>query len=102
MPQNPSQTTTVNVRVDENVKRNIEILFESMGMNISTAVNIFFRQCLTENALPFQPKAKQADSLRQVLRDAQEHAKANGTSALTMDEIDEIISEVRREARVRQ
>ena len=41
-------------------------------------------------------------TVRQVLRDAQEHAKANGTSALTMDEIDEIISEVRREARVRQ
>ena len=100
MPQAQSQTTTVNVRVDENVKRNIEILFDSMGMNISTAVNIFFRQCLTENALPFQPKAKQPDSLRLVLRDAQEHAKANGTSALTMDEIDEIISEVRREARV--
>ena len=102
MPQTQSQTTTVNVRVDENVKRNIEILFESMGMNISTAVNIFFRQCLTENALPFQPKAKQSDSLRQVLRDAQEHARTNGTSALTMDEIDEIISEVRRGARVQQ
>lgn len=49
----------VNVRVDENVKRDIETLFDSLGMNISTAVNMFFKQCLMEQGLPFQPKLKQ-------------------------------------------
>ena len=59
MPQASTQTTTtVSVRVDESVKRNVEALFDSMGMNISTAVNMFFKQCLLEEALPFQPKAK--------------------------------------------
>ena len=48
--------TTVNVRVDEKTKREIEILFDKMGMNISTAVNMFFKQALMEEALPFQPK----------------------------------------------
>jgi len=46
----------VNVRVDENIKRDVEILFDKLGMNINTAVNIFFKQALMENALPFQPK----------------------------------------------
>jgi len=54
-----AHTTTVNVRVDTNVKHNVEALFDSMGMNISTAVNMFFKQCLADEALPFQPKAKQ-------------------------------------------
>ena len=99
MPQTQTQTTTVNVRVDESVKRNVEILFDSMGMNISTAVNMFFRQCLMENALPFQPRAKQPDSLRAILSDAQEQAKVNGTSEMTLEEINEIIAEVRREKR---
>ncbi len=35
----------VNVRVDENVKREVEQLYESLGLNISTAVNMFFMQC---------------------------------------------------------
>ena len=48
----------VNVRVDENIKKDIEVLFESLGMNISTAVNMFFRQCLIEQGLPYQPKVK--------------------------------------------
>jgi DNA-damage-inducible protein J len=42
--------------VDENTKREVEILFEKLGMNISTAVNMFFKQALMEDALPFQPK----------------------------------------------
>ena len=48
----------VNVRVDDNTKRDIEILFDKMGMNISTAVNMFFKQALIEEALPFQPRIK--------------------------------------------
>jgi len=44
------------VNVDENVKHDIEKLYNRLGMNISTAVNIFFQQCLIEQGLPFQPK----------------------------------------------
>ena len=46
----------VNVRVDENTKREVEVLFDRLGMNISIAVNMFFKQALMEEALPFHPK----------------------------------------------
>ena len=49
---------TVNVRVDEETKRAVEALFSNLGMNISTAVNMFFKQALMEEALPFHPKVK--------------------------------------------
>ena len=99
MAQTQTQTTTVNVRVDDIVKRSVEALFDSMGMNISTAVNMFFRQCLMENALPFQPRAKQEISLKEVLREAQEQARINGTSNMTLDNINDIIAECRLEKR---
>jgi len=97
-----AQSTTVNVRVDESVKRSVELLFDSMGMIISTAVNIFFRQCLLEEALPFQPRAKRGSTLIDALREAQEQAEINGTSNMTLDEINEIIAEVRQEKRSQQ
>ncbi len=50
--------TVVNVRVEENIKRDVEQLFDRLGMNISTAVNMFFRQCLMEEGLPYHPKIK--------------------------------------------
>ena len=92
-----TQTTTINVRVDENVKHNVEALFDSMGMNISTAVNMFFKQCLTENALPFQPKAKSYISLKEALKEAQGQAAINKTSDMTLDEINDMITKCRQE-----
>ena len=61
----------VNVRVDEKTKREVEILFNKLGMNISTAVNMFFKQALMEEALPFQPKVtyKKRITLKERLKD---------------------------------
>ncbi|MCD7904550.1 MAG: type II toxin-antitoxin system RelB/DinJ family antitoxin [Clostridiales bacterium] len=47
----------INIFTDEAVKAKCERLYESLGLNISTAVNIFFRQSLLVNGLPFDVKA---------------------------------------------
>ena len=47
----------VNVRVDEDVKRDVEKLYDSLGMNTSTAVNMFFKQCLMEQGYRTSPKS---------------------------------------------
>jgi addiction module RelB/DinJ family antitoxin len=44
------------VNVDENVINDIEKLYNRLGMNINTAINIFFQQCLIEQGFPFQQK----------------------------------------------
>jgi len=46
------------VNVDENVKYDIEKLYDSLGTNINAAVNLFFQQCLIEQGLPFQQKTE--------------------------------------------
>ena len=90
------------MRVDESVKRNVEALFESMGMNMSTAVNMFFKQCLMEEALPFQPRIKRMIPLEEALREAQGQARAHGTSNMPLDEINGIIADCRRKSRRKQ
>ncbi len=50
-------TVNINVRTDENIKSECEDLFESLGLNMSTAINIFLRQSLRVNGLPFEVKA---------------------------------------------
>ena len=94
-----STTTTINVRVDETVKRRVEVLFDSMGMNISTAVNMFLKQCLMEEALPFQPKVKRNVSLKNAFEALQQESLANGNADMSLDEINSIIAEVRNEYR---
>ena len=46
--------TTVNVRVDEDVKRGIEEFCGAVGMNISVAVNLFFKAVLNQGRIPFE------------------------------------------------
>ena len=50
--------TSLTIRIDETIKQDIEALFEKLGFNISGAINVFFRQALREQAIPFQIRAK--------------------------------------------
>lgn len=51
-------TTNVSIRVDSEVKEQAEKLFSDLGMNMSTAFNVFIRQAIREGGLPFQVSTK--------------------------------------------
>ncbi|MCL2499715.1 MAG: type II toxin-antitoxin system RelB/DinJ family antitoxin [Defluviitaleaceae bacterium] len=46
-------TTTINVRTDATLKTQAQQVFESIGLDLSTAVNLFLRQTVKTNDLPF-------------------------------------------------
>ncbi|MGG0823108.1 type II toxin-antitoxin system RelB/DinJ family antitoxin [Paenibacillus turicensis] len=46
-------TTNISIRMDAELKTQADALFAELGMNISTAFNIFVRQSLREGGLPF-------------------------------------------------
>ena len=48
----------VTIRVDKDLKESAEALFERMGMNMSTAFNVFLRKVVEESAIPFTIKVK--------------------------------------------
>lgn len=49
--------TLVNIRMDENVKKNMEKLCNELGITISAAFNIFARKMIRENGIPFEVSA---------------------------------------------
>lgn len=51
-----AKKSLIQVRMDETVKTEAVAVLNSLGMDTSTAINIFFRQVIAENGLPFQPK----------------------------------------------
>ena len=48
-----ADTINVTIRLDREVKDNAEILFHDLGMNLSTAFNVFARQALRQGKIPF-------------------------------------------------
>ena len=52
-------TTNVRFRMDTELKAQAEALFSELGMNLSTAFNIFVRQSLREGGIPFAIKLEE-------------------------------------------
>lgn len=48
-----SETTNVCIRIDANLKKQADLLFDELGMNMSTAFNIFVRQAIRDGGIPF-------------------------------------------------
>lgn len=44
---------STNISIDADIKAKAQELFAEFGIDLSTAVNIFLRQAIRENAIPF-------------------------------------------------
>jgi len=44
----------VTLRVDDELKKQADALFSELGLNLTTAFNIFLRQSVREQQIPFQ------------------------------------------------
>jgi DNA-damage-inducible protein J len=51
---NMAETINVTIRLDREIKEQAEMLFTNLGMNMSTAFNIFARQSLRQGKIPFE------------------------------------------------
>ena len=96
----------VTIRVDEETKREFDAFCENVGMNITTALNMYMKSVLRTRQLPFpitdikpSKQANARESLKQAFKAAQEQSVKNGTDKMTMDEIDAEIAAYRREKR---
>lgn len=45
--------SNINIRIDSEVKAEAQALFSQLGMDLSTAVNIFIRQAIDFGGIPF-------------------------------------------------
>ena len=53
-----SRSANVMVRVEPDIKEQAEKVMEKLGLSASTAINMFYRQMIAEQALPFKPQAR--------------------------------------------
>ena len=65
----------VSFRIDDTLKEEADVVFHDMGMNMSTAITIFFRQTINRQAIPFEVRSSRnalSDSSR-ILASAQDY-----------------------------
>ena len=71
-------TSNVSFRIDSDLKKQADVLFAQLGLNMTTAFNIFLRQAVREGCIPFSitmntPNAETVSALleaQQLMRDS--------------------------------
>ena len=86
--------TQINIRMDDDLKEKGEKLFNSLGMNFTTAVNIFVSQAVREGGIPFVITTKTetndpfySESNMQALRASIKEASEGKFITKTMEEL---------------
>ena len=88
-------TTNISICMDAGLKAQADELFAELGMNISTAFNIFVRQAIREGRIPFeitlmQPNSETVEAMLEAER------IANDPSVKGYTDLDEMFEELKK------
>ncbi len=92
-------TSLVQVRVEDDLKKQATALYENMGMDLSTAIRIFLKRSLFVNGLPFPMTLEKDDDEGKALialKELSAKSKENGLAEMSLEEINEEIDAYRR------
>lgn len=84
-------TTLLQVRIEETLKDQASKVFESLGIDTSTAVRMFLKRAVMENGIPFRMTLPRdpysAERGYRAMLEIGESAEKNGLSDMSLDEI---------------
>ena len=88
-------TTNVSIRMDTELKAQADELFAELGMNLSTAFNIFVRQSLREGGIPFEIRTDRPNKETiAAMLEAENIAKAPNLKGYT--DLDEMFADLKK------
>lgn len=87
-------STSVNIRMDTELKRQFETFCADMGMTMTTAFTVFARKAVREYRIPFEiggdvPNAETVEAIREVKK-----MKADPDLGKTYSDVDQMMEEL--------
>lgn len=89
---------TFSIRMDEQLKKQFDMLCSDFGMNATTAFNVFAKKVVQERRIPFEissPVDNTRADAKAAFYDMRRIADENGLTDMTLDEINAEIAAVR-------
>lgn len=88
-------STNFSVRMDSDIKKQCESLYGELGMNLTTAINVFLRQSLRVGGFPFEVKLDQPNKeTMAAMLEAERIAK--DTSVKHYTDVEDALRELKR------
>jgi DNA-damage-inducible protein J len=90
-----ANTTNFSVRIDSDVKKQCEALYRELGINLTTAINVFLRQSIRAGGFPFDvtintPNAVTITAMQEAERITKDH------NAKRYSDVEEALRELKR------
>ena len=87
-------STSINVRMDADLKRQFEAFCADMGMTMTTAINVFAKKAVRENRIPFEisddvPNTETIEAIQEVKK-----MKADSRIGKTYSDVDQMMEEL--------
>ena len=103
-----ASTTNLTVRVDEETRKEFDRFCENVGLNATSAVNMFIRTVVRTRTLPFiitdnvdeeQNNRIMMAKMKNAIQSMRDQSAASGNENITVDDIDAEIAAYRHEKR---
>ncbi|APX72008.1 type II toxin-antitoxin system RelB/DinJ family antitoxin [Companilactobacillus allii] len=56
--------TRISLRIDPELKKDAQELYSDLGLDLTSAVTMFLKQSVREQALPFKPELEDSESVQ--------------------------------------
>lgn len=85
----------INIRIDENIKKNAEKVFAKLGLNSTTAITLFYVQVIRSNSIPFELKAEiPNETTKKAIKEVEEMEKQSNIN--TFNSIDDLMEDLHK------
>ena len=88
-------TTNISIRMDSDLKAQADALFSELGMNLTTAFNIFVRQSIREGGIPFEISINQPNK-ETIAAMLEAERIAKDTSVKGYNDLDELLADPKK------
>lgn len=90
--------TVLQVRIDDDLKTQAGMVYDQLGLDLSSAVRMFLKKSVAVNGIPFDVRnGSSVARAESAVNNMRRTAESNDLSDMTLDEINEIISKARKE-----
>ena len=88
-------SSLVQVRIDDELKAQVAEIYESFGIDLPTAIRIFFKKTISMQGLPFDLRYENQANRWAVYDNARQIIQKNNVPEMTLEEINNEINAAR-------
>ncbi len=90
-----STTTTFSVRMDKDIKSQCETMYGELGINLTTAINVFLRQSLRAGGFPFDVRLDKPNQ-ETIVAMMEANSLAHNPNIKKYSDVEEALAELKR------